>query len=103
MKVRQLQSKPPPTVTWWKDSVLLDDTYQVHSHVVRNELVVDSLDRSDLHSSYACHASNNNISLPAVTSVTVDMNRKSSLIPKTLLFYLTGSSGGFYCPGSIRA
>ncbi|GFS64030.1 uncharacterized protein NPIL_437571 [Nephila pilipes] len=93
--------KPPPTVTWWKDSVLLDDTYQVHSHVVRNELVVDSLDRSDLHSSYACHASNNNISLPAVTSVTVDMNRKSSLIPWTLLFYLAGSSGGFYCPASI--
>ncbi|XP_071035295.1 protein turtle homolog B isoform X1 [Parasteatoda tepidariorum] len=66
--------KPPPTVTWWKDSILLDDSYQVHSHIVRNELVVDSLDRNDLHSSFSCQASNNNISAPVVTSVTLDMN-----------------------------
>ncbi|KAG8189767.1 hypothetical protein JTE90_017684 [Oedothorax gibbosus] len=66
--------KPTPTVTWWKDSLLLDDSFQVHNHVVRNELIVDSLDRGDLHSSYSCHASNNNISLPSVASVMIDMN-----------------------------
>ncbi|XP_054713711.1 hemicentin-2-like [Uloborus diversus] len=66
--------KPSPSVTWWKDSILLDDSYQVHSQVVHNELVVDSLDRNDLHSAYYCQASNNNISEPTVSSVTVDMN-----------------------------
>lgn len=71
-----LSGKPPPAVTWWKDSILLDDSYQAHNHVVRNELVIDSLDRSDLHSAYTCQASNNNISVPAVNAVTVDMNCK---------------------------
>ncbi|KFM81266.1 hypothetical protein X975_10083, partial [Stegodyphus mimosarum] len=59
---------------WWKDSILLEGTYQVYPHMVRNELVVDSLDRNDLHSAFSCQASNNNISVPAVTSVTVELN-----------------------------
>ncbi|GBN56699.1 hypothetical protein AVEN_73306-1 [Araneus ventricosus] len=94
--------KPPPSVTWWKDSVLLDDTYQVHSHVVRNELVVDSLDRNDLHTSYACHASNNNISLPAVTSVMVDMN-PSSLIFGFIVEYLLELPSSSYARNKIEA
>lgn len=71
-----IAGKPPPAVTWWKDSILLDDSYQIHNHVVRNELVLETLDRSDLHSAFTCQANNNNMSVPAVNAVTVDMNRK---------------------------
>lgn len=38
--------------------------------------MLETLDRSDLHSAYTCQANNNNMSVPAVNAVTVDMNRK---------------------------
>ncbi|GFY37501.1 uncharacterized protein TNIN_329981 [Trichonephila inaurata madagascariensis] len=67
--------KPLPSVTWWRESVLLDDTYTVTPHgVVRNELEILSLKRHDLMAVFTCQASNNNFSQPALAAVTVDMN-----------------------------
>ncbi|GFT32791.1 uncharacterized protein NPIL_328511, partial [Nephila pilipes] len=72
--------KPLPSVTWWRESVLLDDTYTVTPHgVVRNELEILSLKRHDLMAVFTCQASNNNFSQPALAAVTVDMNCKYSL------------------------
>ncbi|CAL1288955.1 unnamed protein product, partial [Larinioides sclopetarius] len=69
------EGKPLPSVTWWRESVLLDDTYTVTPHgVVRNELEILSLKRHDLMAVFTCQASNNNFSQPAVAAVTVDMN-----------------------------
>ncbi|GIY62644.1 uncharacterized protein CEXT_510041 [Caerostris extrusa] len=59
--------QPIPTVTWWRESVLLDDTYDIDpSGVIRNELLISSLQRHDLMAVLSCQASNNNVSVPHV-------------------------------------
>ncbi|PRD35179.1 UNVERIFIED_CONTAM: hypothetical protein NCL1_12353 [Trichonephila clavipes] len=85
--------KPLPSVTWWRESVLLDDTYTVTPHgVVRNELEILSLKRHDLMAVFTCQASNNNFSQPALAAVTVDMNCKYSH------YSMTKSSASNKCP-----
>ncbi|RWS31512.1 hemicentin-1-like protein [Leptotrombidium deliense] len=67
--------KPSPSVTWWRESVLLDDTYdRTDKGTTRNELEIQSLQRHDLMAVFTCQASNNNISMPASADVTVDLN-----------------------------
>uniref|UniRef100_T1J7V3 Ig-like domain-containing protein n=1 Tax=Strigamia maritima TaxID=126957 RepID=T1J7V3_STRMM len=69
--------RPPPRVTWWREDQLLDDSYEVTSlGIVRNDLIVSTLTRQDFNAVFVCKASNNNITEPAFTSVTVDMNLK---------------------------
>lgn len=69
--------QPTPSVTWWRESVLLDDTYDIlNDDVIRNELLISSLQRHDLMAVFTCQASNNNVSVPSSASVTVDMNCK---------------------------
>ncbi|PRD34914.1 UNVERIFIED_CONTAM: hypothetical protein NCL1_13148 [Trichonephila clavipes] len=70
--------KPRPTVTWWREYSLLDDTYLFipGDNLVRNELKIPELKRHDLLAVLTCQASNNNITVPASTTVTLDLNRK---------------------------
>ena len=72
-----LAGRPTPRVTWWRDHALLDDVSEMVDEaagVVTNELRLVQLRRSDLHSILTCQASNNNISVPASTSVKLDMH-----------------------------
>lgn len=46
---------------------------------VRNELEIDELKRNDLLAVLQCQASNNNITIPASVSITLDLNRKYSI------------------------
>ncbi|PRD25487.1 UNVERIFIED_CONTAM: hypothetical protein NCL1_40780 [Trichonephila clavipes] len=72
-----IQGKPTPSLTWWRESVLLDDSYEVSPEgVVRNEIEITSLQRHDLMAVFTCQASNNNITVPVSKYVTVDMNCK---------------------------
>ncbi|XP_067127541.1 protein turtle homolog B-like [Centruroides vittatus] len=67
--------KPLPSLTWWRENVLLDDTYHiVSSNFVMNELEISALQRHDLMAVFTCKAINNNITAPLVSSVTIDMN-----------------------------
>ena len=67
--------KPRPSLTWWRESVLLDDSYEVTAKgSVRNELEIGALQRHDLMAVFTCQASNNNISEPVSSQVTVDLN-----------------------------
>ncbi|XP_067143673.1 neural cell adhesion molecule 2-like [Centruroides vittatus] len=67
--------KPLPSLTWWKSTILLDDTHEVTSpNTVRNELEIAVLKRLDLMAVYICQASNNNISVPTSSSITLEMN-----------------------------
>ncbi|XP_074598664.1 protein turtle homolog A-like [Brevipalpus obovatus] len=67
--------KPRPSVTWWRESVLLDDSSEtLATGTIRNRLDLDNLQRHDLMAVLTCQASNNNISIPQVSSVTVDLN-----------------------------
>ena len=76
-----LGGRPQPVVTWWRDHALMDDSYQMlGGYKVTNELVIDNLKRSDLHSILTCQAANNNISVPVSTSVKLDMNCKQKKI-----------------------
>lgn len=73
--------KPTPVVTWWRESVLLDDSYEVITGpkgnvLVRNQLLISALQRHDLMAVFTCQASNNNFSQPTTTTVTVDLNCK---------------------------
>ncbi|RWS12225.1 nephrin-like protein, partial [Dinothrombium tinctorium] len=73
--------KPRPSVTWWRESVLLDDSYEVSEKgATRNELEIPSLQRHDLMAVFTCQASNNNISMPASADVTVDLNFRPLMV-----------------------
>jgi len=67
--------KPRPSLTWWRESVQLDDSYEITpSGVMRNTLEIPALQRHDLMAVLTCQAANNNISNPVSSSVTVDLN-----------------------------
>ncbi len=72
------QGQPSPRVSWWRDHSLLDDSIDDVGSVgnvekVVNELRLSQLSREDLHTILTCQATNNNISVPASTSVKLDM------------------------------
>lgn len=68
---------PPPSVTWWRGSTLLDDNYKpTVKGVVRNELTLKNLRRSFLMEVFSCQASNTNLTVPKTSSVILDLNLK---------------------------
>lgn len=100
--------KPRPALTWWRDYTTIDDTFDYNDKdgesafsklawldphecrvtVTTNELVIPSLQRHHLLSQFQCQAVNNNITLPATSSITLDLNREFfplSLPPSPLI------------------
>ncbi|XP_071034617.1 kin of IRRE-like protein 1 isoform X2 [Parasteatoda tepidariorum] len=68
---------PPPAVTWWRGSTLLDDTFDTLADgVVRNDLVIPILQRSDLLMVITCNSNNNNATVAVATSVKINLNLK---------------------------
>ncbi|XP_028968200.1 hemicentin-1-like [Galendromus occidentalis] len=65
---------PPPVVTWWRESFLLDNQYNVSNGISKNVLEIPALTRNDLMATLTCTASNNNISYPVSSSVIIDLN-----------------------------
>ena len=73
-----LKGHPSPRLTWWRDHALLDASVdEVAGSEVTNELRLTDLGRADLHALLTCQASNNNLSVPASTSVKLDMHCES--------------------------
>ncbi|XP_022241259.1 hemicentin-1-like isoform X2 [Limulus polyphemus] len=72
---------PIPKLTWWRGPMLLDNTYGVTPHNISfNLLEISELKRQDLFTEFSCLASNNNISLPALASVMVDMKLRPIIL-----------------------
>lgn len=72
-----LLGRPLPQVTWWRDNYLLNTTsIQIIDKKVKNTLQLPKLERKDLHNSYVCQASNNDVTHPLTSSVTLDLNCK---------------------------
>ncbi|XP_035231183.1 nephrin-like isoform X2 [Stegodyphus dumicola] len=68
---------PAPIVTWWREGALLDDTYfRTSQGLVRNELVIMELKRSDFMVELTCKASNTNLTEPINASIRIDLNMK---------------------------
>ncbi|XP_022257833.1 hemicentin-2-like [Limulus polyphemus] len=66
---------PSPNVTWWRESVLLDDTFNItEKGTITNELMIPALQRHDLMAAFSCRASNYDQISPLSSTVTVDMN-----------------------------
>ncbi|EEC10051.1 sidestep protein, putative, partial [Ixodes scapularis] len=66
---------PAPTVSWWRESVLLEGSVsEPRPGVRRNALGPFVLRRQDLMAVLACQTSNSNLTAPLSTSVTLDMN-----------------------------
>ncbi|XP_067133356.1 B-cell receptor CD22-like isoform X1 [Centruroides vittatus] len=70
--------KPRPAVTWWREYALVDDSYSFipGDNLVRNQIEITELKRHDLLAVFTCQASNNNITVPASSAVTLDLNLK---------------------------
>ena len=61
-------------MTWWRDSHLIDSSYEgSYSRTVQNGLKLKNVSRAELGAQLTCQASNNNLSLPVSSRVTVDM------------------------------
>ncbi|XP_022237181.1 nephrin-like isoform X2 [Limulus polyphemus] len=68
--------KPPPAVTWWRNSMLIDNRYtEIGNNKVENQLFLD-ISRQDFKMSLMCQASNTNLTSPNNVTVNVDMNLK---------------------------
>ncbi|XP_022237588.1 hemicentin-1-like, partial [Limulus polyphemus] len=73
--------QPIPKLTWWRGSVLLDDTFGVLPNKKSfNKLELPELRRQDLFTELSCLASNNDKSVPASATVKIDMTLKPLLL-----------------------
>ncbi|KAG8183708.1 hypothetical protein JTE90_002777 [Oedothorax gibbosus] len=66
---------PSPSVTWWRDDLLLNGDFNVTTRgFVRNVLILDKIRRTDWNARYSCRTSNSRLSKPQVATVLLDMN-----------------------------
>ena len=76
--------RPPPSVIWMKDGVIIDDSFTTVNDrslgfVVENELLMKHLSRSDIDSVLSCEAINSN--LTSRTSATVSLDLSCKFLP----------------------
>lgn len=74
-----IAGRPPPRVVWYRNGKLIDTSDYFEDGVMKNDLMISILARSDLGAELTCEASNNNISRPLATTVQLDMNCKFEL------------------------
>ncbi|KAI1278459.1 Nephrin [Halotydeus destructor] len=66
---------PAPSLIWKKDGGTVDDTWSTTAlGIVRNEVVIPRLKRTDLMTSLTCHANNSELTSGKLASVTLDLN-----------------------------
>jgi hypothetical protein len=61
---------------------MIDDSHQIiqEGARVRNELIVNKVNRNDLFAVFRCQAFNTNASIPVMSKVILDINRKFQTI-----------------------
>jgi hypothetical protein len=65
-------------VQWYRDNVMIDDSHEIiqDGARVRNQLLVNKVNRNDLFAVFRCQAFNTNASIPVMSKVILDINRK---------------------------
>ena len=73
----RISGRPLPSVTWWVNGKLVDDTYHTESHDTRvNKLKHFTADRHLNGALLECRASNNNATSPQARILTIEINCK---------------------------
>ncbi|XP_013793132.1 synaptogenesis protein syg-2-like, partial [Limulus polyphemus] len=68
---------PPPAVTWWQESIILNSDYIITPlKISRNEFIIEALKREHLWAKLTCQASNTNSTSPVTGSILLDLNLK---------------------------
>ncbi|KAK8398711.1 hypothetical protein O3P69_004075 [Scylla paramamosain] len=66
--------RPPPMVTWWSTTTLLDNvSEEQRGDFTVNTLTLPQLTRADLKRVLTCQAANSNLSAPSAVTLTIDM------------------------------
>ncbi|CAL4064614.1 unnamed protein product, partial [Meganyctiphanes norvegica] len=66
---------PRPVVSWWNNGKLLDNVSEVNvGDTIINSLTLPQLSRHHLYQQFTCQAANTNLSVPIVSSVTLDLS-----------------------------
>lgn len=77
--------KPRPSLVWTRNGHVIDDSQVVTAQgVVRNELAITRLQRTDLAAELTCSASNSNFSDPVTSTVMLDMNCELTILSLSL-------------------
>ena len=74
-----ISGSPAPSVIWWKEGSVYDDTYELLSSkekTVTNTLRYSKLSRDDAAAKFTCQASNTKQTPPIATDTHVTLNRK---------------------------
>ncbi|KAG8181057.1 hypothetical protein JTE90_029408 [Oedothorax gibbosus] len=72
---------PSPSVKWMSKDNLLDDTFYITPQgFARNEVHLPILKRTDLLTTLTCEVTNNNITQPVTSTVSLDMNLRPRLV-----------------------
>ncbi|XP_066142755.1 neural cell adhesion molecule 2-like isoform X1 [Euwallacea fornicatus] len=68
--------KPKPNIKWWFEGKLLETTpsYNPYENLYSNQLTIYNLQRSHLHATFTCQATNNNISQPLSATTSLDIH-----------------------------
>lgn len=74
--------RPVPQVSWWHDNVQMNNTsiQIIDNRKVISTLQLGKLQRQDLHNSYVCQSTNNDVTTPLTNSITLDLNCKFEIV-----------------------
>lgn len=72
---------PEPTLIWFKGDKILDDSWiEMPQGVIKNELLISNLQRTDLMATLTCVASNSNLTKSTSSSIQLELNCKQFLV-----------------------